>query len=144
MARRGRYHIPRTGAVRWPAQSGQILEHLGFKPGSHLPDQGMPMRTFVALDRTADAFVSLQVWVTPVRDRSPGPGKSSAHRVMCCCPGCGRAISVGRLSQHVCKEGRTTGSPYQVSDDFADVTLPKPPHPRSESPIHNPYGSATD
>jgi hypothetical protein len=72
-------------------QSNEVFETLGVA-GTHWPDAGLPARV----------VQGIKVWVAPKVVR-PGR-KSSKHRVMCACPGCGRVFSVGRLAQHVCKE----------------------------------------
>lgn len=61
------------------------------RKGGHWPDEGL-------LPVTVQGFM---VWVVPI-ERIPGK-KSSRHRVLCECPGCGVVLSVGRLHQHKCK-----------------------------------------
>ena len=82
---------------RWAMQSAEVLETLGVV-GGHLPPNGMAPRY----------IQGVRVWVAPVRvnlglNWRGRPRKSSQHRVMCECPGCGRVLSLGRLAQHVCK-----------------------------------------
>lgn len=94
-------HVFPEKTITVHAHSGDVMEMLGLKRGGHLPDEGMPARV----------IQGIKVWVEP----TPGPKydacwgrprKSSAHRVMCECPDCGKHMSVGRLHQHVCKDKR--------------------------------------
>jgi hypothetical protein len=78
----------------WHAQNTDMLNIIGAAHGNPLlkkwPDAGFP----------PVVIQGISVWVRPIR-RVPGK-KSSAHRVMCECPKCGKVLSVGRLHQHVC------------------------------------------
>ena len=88
-------------------QNSDMLAILGLG-GSKLPKEGMPeftvvgVRNFKRGDLNAE-IAHITVWVNPV----PPEGKRSRsqHRMMCRCPGCSKVLSVGRLHQHVCKEG---------------------------------------
>jgi hypothetical protein len=60
--------------------------------GNKWPEAGLP----------PIVLQGIKVWVKPFV-RTPGR-KSSAHRVMCECPSCGKVMSAGRLFQHVCKK----------------------------------------
>lgn len=80
-----------------PATNTDMLLILGeihqatFPGGKQWPDAGLP----------PTVVQGVKVWVNPIV-RVPGR-KSSKHRVMCECPGCGTVLSAGRLFQHVCK-----------------------------------------
>jgi hypothetical protein len=80
------------------------------------PDNGVPPVRIDCLAVTVGTAtryaetVSVQAWVTPkpVKTRKDWQGKdvkvkSSQHRIMCECPGCGRVMGAGRLFQHKCK-----------------------------------------
>lgn len=86
-------------SVKYPgrnAHSSEIFQMFGVK-GTKWPDAGMPVRF----------FQGIAVHVLPVDhlslDKKPGV-KSSKHRVIAACPDCGKAMSAGRLHQHVCAE----------------------------------------
>lgn len=76
----------------WNAQTRDMMRKLGVE-GNYWPDEGMSPRM----------VDGIKVWVTP---RAPKAGagvrKSSTHRVLCECPGCGDVMSAGRLFQHKC------------------------------------------
>jgi hypothetical protein len=85
----------------------KLLKLLGVT-GSKLPKEGMPerqiqgVRNFRRSDTVAEVAM-VTVWVNPApTTMRPGKYKSSAHRIMCRCPGCARELSVGRLFQHKC------------------------------------------
>lgn len=89
-------------------QNDEMLALLGFKK---LPDEGMQeqqvvgVRNFRRGDKNAE-IAHITVWVTPLpADRKRSMNGSRPHRLMCRCPGCNMEMSVGRLHQHVCKEG---------------------------------------
>ena len=80
-----------------PAHSMHVLPMLGIPAGGHLPKEGMPPRE----------VQGVTVWVEPakptvmgVRWGRPHIVKSSTHRIMCKCSGCGKTVSLGRLAQH--------------------------------------------
>jgi hypothetical protein len=82
----------------WNAQSRDMMRKLGVV-GQYWPDAGMSPRM----------VDGIKVWVTPRAEkanRALGIKKSSTHRVMCECPGCGLAMSAGRLFQHKCDAKR--------------------------------------
>ncbi len=98
---------PRFG--RRAAQESDMAKILG-RQGGHWPDAGMPAQEVMGIEVPKPgeiniAAVPIKVWVNPVTRPAEARGKSSKHRVMCNCPGCGKEFSVGRLAQHVCRAG---------------------------------------
>ena len=81
-----------------PMHSRDMLVQLGV---TKLPKEGMPERL----------IHGIRVWVVPHVpvmglerwSNKPKLVKSSKHRVMCACPGCGQTVPAGRLFQHKCK-----------------------------------------
>jgi hypothetical protein len=45
-------------------------------------------------------IMGIVFWIKSSESVAKGRGKSSAHRVFCECPECGRSIPVGRMHQH--------------------------------------------
>lgn len=93
-----KYKFIRLDGSTWPVHSHHMLEKLGVK-GTKWPDDGMAPRM----------VDGIKVWVTPrapAANRQLGIKKSSTHRVMCECPGCGDHMSAGRLFQHKCDSYR--------------------------------------
>jgi hypothetical protein len=99
------------------AHSRDMLTMLGLKPGGHIPQEGIEAVNMVAHEFPSGKLVSILVWAKPRLDAANlptlatdaqlklwKPRKSSAHRIMCRCPGCAETFSVGRLHQHVCKD----------------------------------------
>lgn len=89
-----KYQFIRLDGAPWPAQAHDMMKKAGL-PAEKWPDSGL-----------APFMVDgIKVWVNPANpkmDRAAGVPKSSTHRVMCECPGCGRVVSAGRLAQHKC------------------------------------------
>jgi hypothetical protein len=82
------------------ADSSDMFTLLGYAGETHWPSEGVP----------AQIVQGIKVWVEPAvpkfRKRYDGQMvqvKSSTHRVMAQCPGCGTVVSAGRLIQHKCK-----------------------------------------
>lgn len=96
-----KYRFIRLDGSPWPAHSHHMLEKLGVK-GGKWPDEGLGTRM----------VDGIKVWVLPRNEpanRELGIKKSSTHRVMCECPGCGEHMSAGRLAQHRCDAARRRG-----------------------------------
>lgn len=94
---------PRCG--NWPCHNSELMVlvanavlekdkvKIEFPSGSKWPDTGiLPV-----------IVQGVKVWVNPIPAVKP-PRKSSKHRAMCECPGCGQEMSVGRLHQHKCEK----------------------------------------
>lgn len=82
----------------WVAQSTDMMKKFGLTV-VRWPDEGMAPRM----------IDGVKVWVTPRAEpanRALGVSKSSTHRVICECPGCGHHVSAGRLAQHNCDRRR--------------------------------------
>lgn len=78
----------------WNAHTHELMQKLKLVKHKW-PDEGVPP-TMVD---------GIKLWVNPrapKADRALGIKKSSTHRVMCECPGCGDVLSAGRLFQHKC------------------------------------------
>lgn len=104
---------------RRPMHCSEMLETLGVTSG-RLPLEGMTPRMVQGVN----------VWVLPFMpkfrkgyDGNPVRVKSSTHRVMCSCPGCGTAMSVGRLHQHKCVEPVSQTWLRQHRPDHREVTV---------------------
>ena len=84
------YHVAAdnsTATVTANMRHRELYEALGLDPKKHLPDAGLPP-TMVG---------NVQVWVMK---RIPGTNQD-AKRVWCNCPHCGRAVTAGKLPQHM-------------------------------------------
>lgn len=91
---RVRHELP--GRYGRYADSTDLFALMGMPRVDHWPATGLPARD----------VQGVRVWVNPKPvkvGRDGRPRKSSAHRVRCACPGCGRELSAGRLSQHLCE-----------------------------------------
>lgn len=98
-----KYKFVRLDGAPWPAQNGDMLKKLDMPEASKLPEEGIPPRM----------VDGIKVWVTPANPKKNlalGIRKSSVHRVLCECPGCGRVVSAGRLAQHKCSSEPPRGS----------------------------------
>lgn len=93
-----KYKFVRLDGSNWPVHNHHMMEKMGVT-GGKWPDAGLPPRM----------VDGIKVWVNPrapKADRALGVRKSSTHRVMCECPGCGDHMSAGRLFQHRCDAKR--------------------------------------
>lgn len=98
--------VYRVESVRYPGQRatdpdiGLLLDRKGDKW-----DDGGVMRTVVPGSvyraNLPPVACDVAIWVMPKQETNAR--KSSKHRVMCECPGCGKTLSVGRLRQHRCE-----------------------------------------
>jgi hypothetical protein len=96
-----RYTI--LGSNCYNIQNYELMRRLGVV-GTKWPDAGIAPTELTGARNYKRGHlnvegVSVRVWVLPYQDTGR---KSSKHRAMCACPGCGREMSVGRLFQHVC------------------------------------------
>lgn len=76
------------------ADSDAVRQLLGLPPKAKLPDAGLP----------GQVIQGVTVWVAPAVNHMFRRG-GGLHRVLCLCPDCGHAMSVGRLQQHRCAPG---------------------------------------
>lgn len=81
-----------------------ILAAFGLTPTQHLPADGMPSRlVFVYIPSVYQGAV--RVWIDRQQPAAHGYDgriwKRATHRVMAACPVCNRALSAGRLHQHI-------------------------------------------
>ena len=101
-----KYQFIRLDGAPWPANVNDLMRKLGV-PKHKWPDEGLAP---VMVD-------GIKVWVTPANpkmDKAAGVPKSSAHRVMCECPGCARIVPAGRLAQHKCGTKKRRGKVRRV------------------------------
>jgi hypothetical protein len=82
----------------WNAQNPEMLRLLGLPAKAKLPEAGMAPRY----------IQGIKVWINPIPEGPPcprrlNPGTVRPHRIMAQCPLCAKAVSAGRLFQHVCK-----------------------------------------
>lgn len=116
-----KYFIPNPLSPRRPAWEHQIKVMLGLGPKEKLPLEGLPEQVVHGITLwVAAAVPKLAI------SRSTGQTikvKSSTHRVMCKCPGCGRVMGIGRLAQHRCKDPKKAVTVVTVELPGLDPTL---------------------
>lgn len=81
-------------AHRWfVASSGSVKVLFGLRPEQKWPTAGLPGRT----------IQGVTVWVAalPARDKSQRGRGGIHHRVGAFCPVCDKAVTLGRLGQHL-------------------------------------------
>jgi len=88
---------------RTSMHNDEIMELLGIK-NKRLPKEGIQESIYVQ---------GVEVWVDPFIPRTAKftdgvvrEVKTSRHRIMCRCPGCGWVGSFGRLFQHKCRPAK--------------------------------------
>ena len=86
----GKQFLRQPDAPRYNAHSNHVKEMFGLRPEQKWPAEGLPVRS----------IQGISVWVVPL-DFARRTG--IFHRVRAFCPKCERAMSAGRLHQHVCK-----------------------------------------
>lgn len=89
------------------------------------PDKGVPAR----------CVQGIWVCVLPVDHVQLGkqPGvRSVKHRVIAACPDCGKAVSAGRLRQHVCNSTRARRKPVEQARDIEGLPVQRASEHRHE------------
>ncbi len=99
-----RYQVRSLTYPRFLAQNIDFYTMLGAKR-QRWPEKGIKPKVLDCVRLENDNGVKTEgtakvlAWVT----EQPYTGhKSSIHRVLCLCPGCGRVLGLGRLAQHAC------------------------------------------
>lgn len=87
-----KYKFVSLSNPNWNAHTHELRKKMGVKTHDW-PPEGMG----------AQMVDGIKVWVLP---KAESLTKSSTHRAMCQCPGCGDIMSAGRLHQHKCNAKR--------------------------------------